>query len=587
MRPVPRRAASWLAALVALLAVAPAARAQRGGPEITAQLDTGLVRLGSTVQCRVTVEGARDAELVEVQKVAGLEQLERAAPSVSSQYSIINGRRSFSRTITWQLRFRPARLGEYTIPPMTLLVDGERMFTRELTLTVVEDLQGMELGHIEFVDLPERVYEGQPFTVELLAGWDSALGEGVNYMNLILPWWGELPGTLELDTGEDRRAANRLAVVLNSRQQVLVERAPSREIRGRSFQLFRLRRTFVATRSGELEFAMSYLEFGKVIDDLLTRRKQTHYAGWPAFKIQVRPLPEDGRPVDFSGAVGRIAVGASADRRDVDVGDSIKLTVEWTGDANLEFFQPPDPSRLPGFQGFRLFGTTDRFYGDRRVAIYDIAPTTAEPTEIPGLPLVIFDPELEQYRSVSTQPIPIRVRALEGASALEVEASGGAGVVLALRDIQTGEGGGARAPAGPGGLVVGGAMALLPLAWIGLRTAVRRRGDPDSAEARRRRGALRRLTKELRGAASAGAQAAALQRFLAARSGEGPQAWEGRDPRAWAESAQGAGRLDAGRVRELARLVAELDARRFAGGEEPLDPSRILECARSLVQGGL
>ena len=32
--------------------------------------------------------------------------------------------------------------------------------------------------------------------------------------------------------------------------------------------------------------------------------------------------------------------------RDVDAGDSIKLSVEWSGDGNLDFFDPPDLARI-------------------------------------------------------------------------------------------------------------------------------------------------------------------------------------------------------------------------------------------------
>ena len=70
------------------------------------------------------------------------------------------------------------------------------------------------------------------------------------------------------------------------------------------------------------------------------------------------PLPEQGRPLDFSGAVGTFHASARADRTDVDVGDSIKLSVEWTGDGNLEFFAPPELDRLDAFAGFRVFGKT-------------------------------------------------------------------------------------------------------------------------------------------------------------------------------------------------------------------------------------
>ena len=37
----------------------------------------------------------------------------------------------------------------------------------------------------------------QPFTLELTFGWDDGLRQRINWANLSLPWWGQLPGALE------------------------------------------------------------------------------------------------------------------------------------------------------------------------------------------------------------------------------------------------------------------------------------------------------------------------------------------------------------------------------------------------------
>jgi hypothetical protein len=261
--------------------------------------------------------------------------------------------------------------------------------------------------------------EGQPFSVELRFGWEEGLE--VNFANLVLPWWGELPGTLDLgDRGLPPDANAVQGVSINDRIQVVVEQLAPTKREGRSLVTMRLVKSFVPTRSGPLEFPTSFLEFGKSVRSggfLASSRRKTesYYVEAPPLTLDVAKLPEEGQPFDYSGAVGELEARARVDTRDVAVGDSMKLVVDWTGDGNLEFFTPPDPGRLDAFRGFRVYGMTEEKSFDRRRVTYDIAPVDPDMTEIPPVPLTVYDPVAGRYVEIETDPIPIRVRALEGA----------------------------------------------------------------------------------------------------------------------------------------------------------------------------
>jgi hypothetical protein len=580
---------TWNRALLGLLALVAlafglSAAPQQGGPRVTAQLTTGVVKLGATVNCVVQVEGAKQASLEDVPAVEGLRVDRKSGPSVNESMSFINGRQSYTRTITYAVTFRPERTGDFVIPPMRLLVEGREVFTRELSLSVVEDLDGQELGRLTFVGVPERIYEGQPFKIRMHFGWDKQLDGMVNTANLILPWWNELPGTLEMGDEAAALGGRYVEINVNSRARVRALELGDLEVDGKPFRMLSLERTYVATRSGELDIAQSWLEFGRVVRRAFSEARETYHSGAPAFSIEVRPLPEEGRPFDFSGGVGQFDVSAEVSRRDIDVGESIKLTVDWTGAANLEFFELPDPSRLPAFEGFRVYGrSNERFYGDRRRVVYDLAPLSADVREVPPLPLSVFDPELGQYKTLSTSAIPLRVRALEGAEGLaDLEAAEGA--PLFTNDLQTLPEPNEAPGRGPVGLLLASWLGL-PLVWWSARTAVRRRGAPDAPAARRRRAAPRALSRGLSRARAASEQAAVLHEFLGARSGEPAEAWEGRDVRAWCE---GRG-LDADfdLERALRELLAELDHARWAGDDAPIDRARVADVAARWTKEGL
>jgi hypothetical protein len=585
-------ACAWLAGAHA------SAQAQQGALQVSARLSTGVAKLGSSVRLLIEVVGARTATLDALPEIDGLRAGKPSGPSLSESYEIFGRRQTVSRKLTWEIQLQPLRAGEFSVPSVRVQADGQTLQTRELALKVVEDLKGDELGFFE-MDVPDQVVEGQPFTLEMRFGWDAALDRELNYANLTLPWMSALPGIIELEGTNTASNASFVELALNSRDRIRAEQLPQQTVNGRPFRMLRVRKRYLATRPGKLEFPISHFEFGQVSEGgiFATRpaERRTYFKSFPGFEIEVQKLPEQGQPLDYTGAVGTIQATASADRRDVDVGDSIKLTVEWTGAGNLEYFDPPDPARMEEFKDFRVYGTTDRKSYERRVVVYDIAPIASTVRAIPPLPLRVYDPVRKQYVTVATNPIAISVRPLKAGSTLANE-QGPTAFEFDIRDIQT-RSHRLRELARPRSYSVLAALAVVLAGWITLRTIVRRRGDPDAPRQRARRRARRELARALaraaREGAGASAQARAFQHFLAQRTGEGEQAWVGRDVRAWARAHAEEWPLSAEHAGELERLLQQFDERTWstggaaAGSDQALDARDVLDTADKLVRGGL
>lgn len=576
-----------LAACLALL-VASSRLCAQDASRVSAQLSTGVARLGERINLTVTVENASRAELGALPQVEGLTLGPASVPSDRVYEQWINGRRSRSVSRTWVVGVRPARQGEFTIPPIEVRVDGGAKQTSALALTVVADLKGEELGFLEIRASSKRVVEGQPFSIEILCGFDQTLSSrNVNYFNLMLPWIGELPGVLEMESPPSRPGATEYEFELNGRERVKVEMLELRSVEGRPFYQLRAVRSFTPTRTGKIEIPTSFFEFGTVVerrDFFQTRREkgETYFANAPALSIEVVPLPEAGRPLDFSGAIGQFAVKASAEPRDVDAGESIKFVVEWSGTGNLEFFTSPDPARSDAFRSFRVYGKTEQKHFDRRVVTYDIAPISSEVREIPPLFLSVFDPVKERYTSVSTEPLAIRVRALEGATGL-APTEDEQRFALDVRDIvlrpRT------RTDSQPlGAGVVLGLVGALPLGWLALRASVRRFGAPDAPAERARRTALKRLKRALANAEDPREQLDRLHEFLAARTYETPQAWEGRGI---AEALARDTQVERERVRPLFQAVSELERAAWSGQGAGLAREQLVRVAEEALRGGL
>lgn len=589
---IERNLGAWMRALLApllafaaLLAWAGPATAQRGGePQLRAYLSSGVVRLGERASLIVTVENANSAELRALPKVDGLSIGPTPNPNEVMQLLSVGGRQERTVSRTWPIPVSATKAGEFTIPPFEVLVNGAVARTPELRLRVVADLKGEELGFFEIRPSSPKVVVGQPFSVVLEFGFDAAIQERINYGNLALSWWGRLPGLLENETPIDP-AARSLELLLNDRERLnVVAVEPLREMRGRRFVTLRAVRSYTPTRTGKIEFPVSFFEFGEVIerrDFFRTERQkgETFFARAPEFSIDVVPLPEAGKPVDYSGAIGSLAVSASAQPRDVDAGESIKLRVEWTGAGNLEFFTAPDPSRLDSFRDFRVYGKTEEKSFDRRVVVYDIAPLSSSVKAIPALPLPVFEPQSERYTTLSTAPIEIRVRALEGASGLAGDEAREKFDDDLLDIVARPAPAGDRTPLGAGWVLA--LTAAAPLGWFALRTAVRRHGAPDAPRERARRRARRALAKELAKVREPRDQLMALHRFLAARTDRSPQDWEGRKAREALPPSQ------AERARDLEACVDELESAVWGGRGGALKRERIEAAVDEALKGGL
>jgi len=567
---------------LAVAAVAAPAAAQNE-VQVSARVTAGVLRLGDSGQVMVSIENGSDARIVALPEVKGLRFGKPELGNRSSGATIINGRIYSQRSLRYDVPFRPESEGDFEIGPIRVEVDGRPYETKPLRVTVVKDITGADFGYLEVHASAAKVIEGQPFSIELTFGWDEERTGKISFAELNLPWWDSLPGAIEVEGKPIPQESRVEGIRVNGNQQVTAEQVESQQRDGRRMVALRIQKSFLPTRSGVLEFPTSFFEFGRQRQvSFFDTRRDSHFVEAKPFTLEVVPLPTEGQPLDFSGAVGTLTARANADARDVRVGDSIKLTVEWTGQGNLEYFRAPDPSALEAFRGFRVYGTTEEKSFERRKVVYDLAPLSTDVQSIPALPLSVFEPASGQYQTIATAPIPIRVRALEKGSALADDEK------RFERDIQDID---ARAPlAGGAGKSSGqdrfllGALVSVPLLGLVLRARARRGHDPAAPLERRRRRALKELARALARDGAPAAQQAALLEFLGARTRERVEAWNGRDFAAWVESAAPA--LAPELRAQTRELLGRLEAAVW-GGAPPVERERVAALARALQEGGL
>lgn len=149
-------------------------------------------------------------------------------------------------------------------------------------------------------------------------------------------------------------------------------------------------------------------------------------------KINVLPLPEEGKPASFYGVVGDFTLAAGAAPTDVAVGDPLEVKLMIEGVGNFDAINAPLMTKPEGWRGYpakryNVDGPQDPNQissylppgSPRRIGFMQIFVPERQLTEIPPFELSYFSPTQKRYITVSTQPLPVNVKpgtaaALEG-----------------------------------------------------------------------------------------------------------------------------------------------------------------------------
>ena len=197
-------------------------------------------------------------------------------------------------------------------------------------------------------------------------------------------------------------------------------------VRGRRYLVTEIKRALFPISSGKIpidsprltikpdDFGVSFDPFGFFDKDLreLFKRGQPKVLTANVITLNVRSLPESGKPDNFSGAVGRYSISAAADKDSVGVDEPITLKLILSGTGNI---RSVPPVKLPDLPDFRIYdsGNTESVSNTNLVIsgtkTFELAiiPRTSGAYTIPAITFSYFDPSKGKYQTIATNPIRI------------------------------------------------------------------------------------------------------------------------------------------------------------------------------------
>jgi len=302
---------------------------------------------------------------------------------------------------TFLFHVTPTAPGRFTLPPFDMQARGESVTVPAQSLEVLPaGTPGLERPARLRIGTPEGdLYEGQSIPVEVL-----------------------LPG-------RSNGSVQTLAQTQIAGEDILVDRTfamqrvESRTNEGQLVPTFIYQALVTPLRPGPVELSAYGFMLGTQPGGLLIIRGNPATApAQPLYTlvdsdpvtVNIRPLPETGRPESFNGAIGQFTLDPpvlSTNR--LRTGDLLTLTLVMRGQGNLERVTPPAVPAAPEWQVLPpgREPVPPAVIRQRGFAVFEyrLVPMADSITATPRIPFSTFNPQTGRYEDSTIQPLTIEI----------------------------------------------------------------------------------------------------------------------------------------------------------------------------------
>lgn len=128
-------------------------------------------------------------------------------------------------------------------------------------------------------------------------------------------------------------------------------------------------------------------------------------------KIEVLPVPTEGRPKDFNGAVGEFKVSATLDHNEIPANQPVNLKIRFAGRGNGKLIDLPKLDLPPSVEIYSTKDESKFFKNGESYKEFDVLliPREAGNIKIPGVQVSAFDPNKGKFYALSSPEIPLTV----------------------------------------------------------------------------------------------------------------------------------------------------------------------------------
>ena len=333
-------------------------------------------------------------------------------PNQSVSHSWVNGVRSFAKTYSYFLA--PKKTGNIRIRQATFEIEGKIYKTSPVTVQVVaavtrpNDPDNVDNVVDDNLHLVAEISKGNPYLNEAI----TIVYKLYVYKDIGVSTFRELNSPKYND-------------FWSQNIDLKDNKIQNGQYNGRDYRYLVIRKIVLyPQKTGKIEIEPLSLELTVEVPtsrrdffggQMMTQVQKTVSAG--SRTIQVKDLPEAGRPDNFTGAVGTFNFKLTTSKTELNATESLQARLEVTGNGNLKLFQLPKltlPSSLEVYEPEHTENvrtTLDGMQGGIADS-YTIVPQYKGKYPIPNVDFSYFDLKTETYKTISTGQHLINV--LEG-----------------------------------------------------------------------------------------------------------------------------------------------------------------------------
>lgn len=419
-RALGRRAFNWLLRVLLIWStLGLSARAEAAEPvSVRAIVETKMYS-GEAQFLQIEVIGSKSVEPPDVSKISDFVVNYRGPQdSSSTMTTIVNGRMSTEVSIRYALLYEitPRHVGRCVVPALQVRVEGKVYTTDPIDIQVIEPTQ-MADATLELKLEPRQAYVGQP--VRMTLAWTFAGNvrgaacsmpavEGIELLESVDP---RPPGSNQNDKN---------FATVNIDGEPAVGALGRAVVNGKPGTTVTIERLYIARQPGNTTFGPARVDFNAVVgerprswmdspwDDRSIKERRVAKSN--TLTLEVQPLPEAGKPANFSGLVGEYHIAASVEKSQYSVGEPIPLKVIVSGPAPLSLVPPLDLRRAGEF------GSDWRLPQDPALGAVTPAGVVFESSirarsdrlsAVPSIGLSFFNTRTGKYDTSRTSPLPI------------------------------------------------------------------------------------------------------------------------------------------------------------------------------------
>ncbi|MBD3256971.1 hypothetical protein GF377_00965 [candidate division GN15 bacterium] len=419
------------------LAADPAQAAGKDDIKVSAALSRDTIGLDEYAILEVEVSG--NTQNLPKPNMPTLPMFEMYSQGQSSSISIVNGQ--VQSSVTYRYLIMPQKPGSWPIENISAVYQNRRYVGNDLTLTVLNQ------GSATSQELEQRAQDNGGKSKDYFL--EAIVDNKTPYVN------EQVTLTLKFYTAVQYFGSPQLSEPTTTGfwTEIIGNKAPyNQRINNRTYKVIERRYALFPTQTGSLTIGRAGITFAVASRNRSRRdpfdmfgfgaREQVQVRSQPIV-IRVKPLPDDGRPSDFTGTIGKFSMTATADKTEVEVSQPITLRIEFSGVGNVKSIAEPQIPDLPEFRVYRASSNENiSIYNDQigGTKIYEevFIPNRPGNLEIPGLTFNYFNTRTDSYETLRTQPIPIKVTKPEGwvASGDQPYAPSGVSIGAEAREIR-------------------------------------------------------------------------------------------------------------------------------------------------------